>query len=462
MALNDRQLTDLFLKSLKPDQAGTRVNDGRGMFGVVRSLNSGAVSVDFQWRYSFAGKVRQIRLGAWPKLSLKAIRDQRAIYAGMVQAGTDPLGDREAKQIERETIRLARQTEALKKQADEMMRQHDQSIRLQDGAAMAARLTVRALFDQWQGADLRSRKDGGKAVLRGFEKDVFPLIGNMAAEDVSRGHIQRIVDTIKARNSNIQARHVFGDLRQLFGFALMRDHVSRNPTEGLKKAKIANKGQGERDRVLSESELIELFKKLPDSGLQQTSICAILIQISTLTRIGEILAASWCDIDFARRRWTLPDTKNGRKHTVHLNDLALQQFQTLRQLTGLSVWVFPNLQLTGPVDSRAVSKQVCDRQRGDAGAFPGRSKQTDSLRLQGGNWRPHDLRRTGATMLAELGAMPEVIERCLNHTEPSKIRKIYQRAQYEGPMRDAWNLLGERLKLLMNPQENIVLFNRAA
>jgi hypothetical protein len=40
------------------------------------------------------------------------------------------------------------------------------------------------------------------------------------------------------------------------------------------------------------------------------------------------------------------------------------------------------------------------------------------------------------------------VEKCLNHTEENKIKRIYQRAQYEGLMRDAWRLLGDRLDLL--------------
>ena len=52
--------------------------------------------------------------------------------------------------------------------------------------------------------------------------------------------------------------------------------------------------------------------------------------------------------------------------------------------------------------------------------------------------------------MAELGALPDVVEKCLNHTEVGKVKRIYQRAQYEGPMREAWKLLGSRLALLQD------------
>lgn len=58
--------------------------------------------------------------------------------------------------------------------------------------------------------------------------------------------------------------------------------------------------------------------------------------------------------------------------------------------------------------------------------------------------------------MAELGALPDVIEKCLNHTEESKMKRIYQRATHEVPMREAWKLWGDRLALLQNMQSNVV------
>lgn len=218
----------------------------------------------------------------------------------------------------------------------------------------------------------------------------------------------------------------------------------------------------ERDRVLSEAELIDLLNKLPASGLVESSQSALLIQLATITRIGEVLGAKWQDVDFDRRTWTLPDTKNGKAHTVHLNDMALSQFEALRQHTGLTEWVFPATKLHSAVCPKTVTKQVADRQRGEGEPMSGRTKQTNALALAGGKWTPHDLRRTGATLMAELGVLPDVIERCLNHTEQTKVKRIYQRAQYEAPMREAWQKLGLRLELLKNKPDNVMTLTRTA
>ena len=69
-------------------------------------------------------------------------------------------------------------------------------------------------------------------------------------------------------------------------------------------------------------------------------------------------------------------------------------------------------------------------------------------------------------MMAELGTLPDVVERCLNHTEENKMKRIYQRAQYDAPMRDAWQVLGQRLALLHDQADgkasNVVTLHRAA
>ena len=63
--------------------------------------------------------------------------------------------------------------------------------------------------------------------------------------------------------------------------------------------------------------------------------------------------------------------------------------------------------------------------------------------------------------MAELGALPDVIERCLNHTEENKMKRIYIKAAYEGQMREAWQLWGQRLELLTDKPENVFTFKVA-
>ncbi len=98
--------------------------------------------------------------------------------------------------------------------------------------------------------------------------------------------------------------------------------------------------------------------------------------------------------------------------------------------------------------SNVLTKQVHDRQTpSDAKK---RSKANSGLVLSGGRWTPHDLRRTGATIMGENGVLPEVIERCLNHKKPSKLIRTYQRQERLAERRAAWSVLGDVLDKIVN------------
>ena len=83
----------------------------------------------------------------------------------------------------------------------------------------------------------QQRGDGGAEAQRAFERDVFPLVGDLAVADVKKAHVQNIVDTMMARDVVRMTKRVLSDLRQMFGFALDRDYVEADPTARIKKAR---------------------------------------------------------------------------------------------------------------------------------------------------------------------------------------------------------------------------------
>jgi integrase len=109
---------------------------------------------------------------------------------------------------------------------------------------------------------------------------------------------------------------------------------------------------------------------------------------------------------------------------------------------------------TGPVSSKTVTKQLGDRQRSaEQSIIGGRSINSKALLLPAGKWTPHDLRRTGATMMTAIGVLPEVAERCLNHLDENKIKRTYQRHRYQMEMADAWRRLGNHLDALVSVKD---------
>ena len=142
--------------------------------------------------------------------------------------------------------------------------------------------------------------------------------------------------------------------------------------------------------------------------------------ILTAQRANEIAALRWDEIDFDRDVISLPGprTKNGRPHEIPMA-------ATVRQL----------LQSQPKTDDRDL---VFGK---GAGPFSGFSRCKEALdkeleQLNGGKalapWVHHDLRRTTATRMADIGIQPHVIEAVLNHVSGHRggVAGIYNRASY--------------------------------
>lgn len=449
------KLNDKAIRAAKVTSGEKFLADGDGLYIRIRPGDSPKI---WFYRYTMGGLARKTQLGSFPQMGLAEARTIAGGMTGKRRQGIDPIAEREAAE---EAARIAAELEA------------------QARAREAARLTVNAFFENWVSTKLVGHKDKGEYVRGQMSRHVLPHIGDLLVDDVRRGHIAGVTNILLAAGKNRTAKVVFSLMRQMLLFAVESGKIEFDPSSSIKKKSIGGKDI-ERERVLSESEIRELKRKLPDAKLIESTEAAVWLALSTCCRIGELLAAKWADVDLDDRVWKMPDTKNGRPHKVFLSDFALARFAEIRDAANEKqandkedgkpvnplIWVFPNRHNTGPVCPKTITKQLADRQKeatvdGDkAKPMSRRSKHTEALMLSDGYWTPHDLRRTGATMMVALGVLPEVAERCLNHTEENKVKRIYQRYSYENEMRQAWQLLGERLELLTSGADNVVPISR--
>ncbi|MES2934834.1 MAG: tyrosine-type recombinase/integrase [Pseudomonadota bacterium] len=393
-------------------------------------------------------------------LSLADARTESEKIRALARTGIDY-------QIKLENERLAE----IKRVADEAAAAiaKTQAETLRQKQIEAENLTVQNLFDAW--VPDTDRKDKGAEIRRLFQRDVLPIVGGKALKSLTEKDFRAILNTVVERGSNRMAVMLLSDLKQMFRWAEKRrpwkSLIEDNPVELLEAQKItADDYEGnERTRTLSASEIKELADKMPKAGLLIRTEIAMWIMLSCCCRIGEIIKARWEHVDFEARIWTIPkeNAKNKNEHKVFLSDFALIYFHRLRELSGASAWCYPDAKDETHVCLKSTTKQIRDRQLTAQGRAPmsNRSKRADALILSGGDWVPHDLRRTGATMLQPLGVTPEVIERVLNHVEPDKLKRTYQTYDYADEKREAWRLLGDRLSLILNRADNVVMLRTA-
>lgn len=441
------KLTQRNLESIRATQDGETVRDDGGLIGKIRSKADG-VSVSFYYRYRWDSKSKDISCGTWPGDALAAIRNRRDDYRKQVAAGINPAEQKKIVKLDQQEAIAARLAEAERQQTDS--------------------LTTQDLFDEW--VITTDRKDKGAELRRLFARDVLPKVGTKALKSLAEKDMRGILDAVVNRGSDRMAVMLLSDLKQMFRWAEKRRPwkklIEDNPVEHLEAKRITSDEYdgAERTRTLSADEIKELADKLPDAGLlKRTEIC-MWIMLSCCCRIGEVIKARWEHIDLDAGIWTIPkeNAKNKIAHTIYLSAFALPHFRELKQLADKSAWCFPRDDHESHVCIKSTTKQIRDRQKPPGGKpMSNRSKKADALILSVGDWVPHDLRRTGATMMQSLGVVPDVIERCLNHVEPNKLRRTYQTYDYATEKQEAWQLLGDRLSLILSPADNVIVMRKA-
>lgn len=453
------------LKAIPDTWLGETLSDGEGLAGEIRVGQDG-VSVRWRYAYRWEGKLRWFQCGTFPQHSMSAIRAKRDYAREQISKGINPVEKQQAEKIERQVA-----VKAVLQAEQERQKQ---------------RLTVSDLFDTWV-ADGVARKDGNANLKRSFAKDVLPAIGKKPVKDLTEHDLRSLYKSVLSRGVERTVVSLSNDIKQMLHWAEKRQPwrsllIEGNPADLVDVKKLLSHDYTEeRDRVLTANEIRELRDILAtmesdyalapnkydvERPLTPSTQCALWLCLSTMCRIGELLKARWDHVNLKTGEWFIPaeNTKahRGKKQdqTVFLSNFALEQFKQLHKRSGKTEWVFPAKNNDSHVCVKSVSKQVGDRQI----CFKTRKElsnrtNSNSLVLAGGKngeWTPHDLRRTGATMMQALGVPLEIIDRCQNHLiAGSKVRRHYLHYDYAEEKRTAWAKLGERIEQILSA-DNLV------
>jgi integrase len=225
--------------------------------------------------------------------------------------------------------------------------------------------------------------------------------------EIDRRKVAVLLGQIETASGAVARNRARAALSAFFAWTIAEGLLDVNPVAGTAKA---NEG-GSRERVLTAEELRQLWLGLGNDAFGD------IVRLLALTgqRRNEIGGLTWSEVDLVRKQINLSASrvKNSREHSVPLSSQAFAVLarQPRRNSTDL---VFSGFHWSG-------DKAALDRRLGLA------------------PWRLHDLRRTCATGMAELGILPHVIEAALNHVSGHKagVAGVYNRARYSDEMRAA-------------------------
>ena len=360
------------------------------------------------WTYRYKtpeGKLRQVALGPWPGLSLHDAMAAWMDARGKKAAGVDPAAQRRAAR------QAAKATPAPLK---------SYTVALLVGDYIKGQLEV------------NRAKDGATAARRALER-MLAAEPELAATDANKVTRAQCFDVLDARKATPMAT---AKLRSMLGsaweFALDAGRLDGNTPNWwrqLMQGKLKSKGKvmggkhvGQSRRALRNEEIAALLGWL--GNMHQIGRDAVVMYLWTCTRGSEIFAMRPEHVtkEGAVLWWTVPKelTKNAR--FAEAVDLRVPLFGRARQVVerrlasvGRSGFLFENGK-GAQYTQHAFSTYIYDLQPYSPKAKRRGSQATD---LPVTNWTPHNLRRTGRTLLAALGCPREIAEAVVGHMPPA-------------------------------------------
>lgn len=420
-------LSDRAVQSAKPQDREYELRDGGGLS--LRIKKDGTKI--WAYRYTKPETKKQVReyLGSYPVLKLADAREAVAARRTLVAKSIDPA--------------------------------HAAAL-LSDTTDAPA--TVGDLYKVWYTKHVepnRSSKSDKESIKSRFEIYVRPRVGDIPLSKIRRGQLMTVIDAARDAKKMRTANLLLGELGQMFRYAAAREWMQGDPTAAITR-KDAGGQDNESDRVLDDAEIVmlrDILATQPESKSRYYTARRRVLPVHTELAVWWTLATLGRAVEVAtiKRKgavnrkaatWTIPAdvSKNKKPHLVHLSEFALAVWDRMCELPGEGEYLFEGRD-GGHLSETEVTRRLTDRQT-RAKPVKGRKNST-VLDLPGGHWSQHDLRRTGATIMGELGISSDVIDLCLNHKKAKKTTRTYQRQTMLPQRKDAFEALGLHLTTLL-------------
>ncbi len=265
-----------------------------------------------------------------------------------------------------------------------------------------------------------------KEVKRLHDLYVVPRIGKLPIGKVVYEDLYQIREAVRKAEKPVQSNRVVAAIKAFFRWAHEdRRIIPVNPSDGLKKVEP----EASRDRYLSMDELAQVW--IATDRLSENTRAYARLLILTAARRDEIRCMDQSEVDFESEVWTLPADRN-KTGVVRKTPLTPEAIAILEPLVG---------DVTG---EDAKCRPLLPGRSGDE-PITNVQKPLERLRKllpDMPHWTWHDIRRTVATQMANLGVSYETRARVLGHSDRQimGITAVYSRSEHLTEKRDALEL----------------------
>jgi integrase len=358
-----------------------------------------------QWTDPATKRKMREPIGIWGNITVDQARIAARVRFGAVATGVNPRAER---------LRL-------KQEAD------------RERAETA--LSLNALVEEWATLHLAQRRERYRVEAVRAIRHAFAALLKRPAAQITRADAVNALDSLVKGGKAAMAARTLAYARAAFHWAQKRGKVAHNPFQGLP----ISTSTATRERVLSDGELAEVWGAACTLGYPWGPF--FRLALLTLQRREEVAGMRWSELAPDLSLWTIPGTrmKNRKPHDVHLSDAARDVLRDVPHIDGCD-FVLSGTGKT-PVSGFSKAKGTLDaaivKARTEVAVKT--KRKPDSL----AEWRTHDFRRSGVSVLARLGFDSIVVDKILSH-QPAKllgVAAVYQRhdfARERAQALDAW------------------------
>ena len=410
MARRTTPLTDSQVKNAKPKEGKQATYfDGGGMYLLVKPSGEKG----WRFKYSLNGKGRLMSLGPYPEISLSKARKFRSEARKLVANGTDPI------QIREEQKRL--------------------SQTIQEN-------TFKKVALEWYENQTDLAETTKRLHMRRFEKDIFPMIGDMPISEIKPKQIlDKVLRPMEARGVGEMTARVKSIISQVYRFGVASGYTERDITTDLTGA-LKKVVRGHRAAITEPAELAKLLRAIDDYDGNITVKHALQLAPMLFVRPGELRAMKWTDIDFETAEWRYFISKTKTEHIVPLSRQALAILQSIHPLTGECELVFPSV--------RSVARPISDNTLNAALRRMGYTKDEVTA---------HGFRATARTILEEvLQERIEYIEHQLAHSVKDTLGRAYNRTKHLEQRHRMMQTWADYLTGLKEGSAKVIAFRKTA
>lgn len=335
------------------------------------------------------GAMRRFGVGKFPAMGVSDARDEARAIRARVADGADPTADR----------------------------RRDRAMGASAKEGIGTLEAVLDIYEAKVGQRLKSWDNGRKRLELVFKPLLTKPVKTLAAID-----FQMQADAYVFPSS---ASFAVRSVRPVLKWAAQRGYLGPEIAAAIHQPEPTR----QRERVLTTEELKALLPVLADS--ERPYAAAMRLMLLTLARRDEVTSAIWRNIDLEAKIWTIPvsHSKNARLHRIPLSKQAIGIITSL--------------------DKGKATERVFQTSKG--GPLINWDRETKVIQKASGTtgWTRHDLRRTGATLLGDLGFNPHVIEAALNHVSiHSPLAATYNRSRYLSQVTKALQTLADRFDVI--------------